>query len=137
MDEFFVSPSEDISKENILTGNDLITGILIPPKSNNTKSFYIKHTQRESFDWSLGDVAIVAEMDGNKCRDIRIVLGSAAPVPYRLVEVEKYLKDKKLDKKTAEFASGLAMENARPLSKNSYKVPLFKSTLMNGLLTLV
>jgi xanthine dehydrogenase YagS FAD-binding subunit len=136
-DDFFVSPSEDISKENILNGKDLIVGIEIPAMNKNIKSLYAKQTERESFDWSMGDVAIVALMNGQKCENIRIVLGSAAPVPYRLEAVENYLKDRKIDKKTAEVAANMAMENARPLSQNSYKIPLFKATIMNGLLNLV
>lgn len=136
IDSFFLSPSEDISNENILAAKDILTNIVLTLPAESTKSYYHKQVQRESYDWSIGDVAIVAEMEDNKCKSARMVLGSAAPVPFRVKEAEMFLANKKLNKKNAEKAAELAMKDAQPLSKNNYKVPLFKSIIVNGLLNL-
>lgn len=134
--DFFVSPAQDISKETILDSNDLITEIRLPRPSAGTKSFYTKQVERESYDWSIGDVAIVAEMNGNTCKKIVIAMGSAAPTPIRALQAEKILVNKTITEELAIQAAKAAMENAKPLSNNSYKVPLFKSIIKQGLFKL-
>jgi xanthine dehydrogenase YagS FAD-binding subunit len=114
----------------------LITEIKLPKPSAGTKSFYKKQVERESYDWSIGDVAIVAEMDGNTCKKITIVLGSAAPTPIRALEAEGILVNKTINEDLATQAAKAAMEKAKPLSNNSYKVPIFESIIKQGLLKL-
>ncbi|MCB0687089.1 MAG: FAD binding domain-containing protein [Saprospiraceae bacterium] len=137
IEDFFVSPMQDISRENILGKKDLITEIKVPAPSANTKSFYIKQVARESYDWSLADVAVVAEMKGNTCVDITIALGAAAPTPIRSYEAEKILKGEQLNDMSITKAAEKAMEVARPLSKNGYKIPLFKSIIVRALSELI
>ena len=134
--DFFVSPAEDVSRETILDPHDLITEIILPKPAPGTKVFYTKKVQRESYDWSLADVAIVAEMDGQKCKKASIVLGSAAPVPFRSSAAEEAVVNKKINKELAIKAAKAAMENARPLTMNGFKVPLFESIIRDGLLNL-
>jgi xanthine dehydrogenase YagS FAD-binding subunit len=136
MDDFFVRPSEDVSRETILQAGELITEIRLPRPAAGTRAFYKKQVERESYDWSIGDVAIVAEMDGKKCKNIRIVLGAAAPTPYRASEAENLLLNRSITEELAERAAKETMEKARPLSHNEYKLPLFTSTIKQGLLNI-
>lgn len=134
MDDFFVSAGEDMAMENILQAKEIITEILLPAPSKNTKSSYIKQVARESYDWSLADVAVVMEVSGNTCKSASIVLGAAAPVPYRSMEAQKAIENKTLTSENAAAAAKAAMAKARPLSKNDYKVPLFISTIKQTIL---
>ncbi|WP_422082293.1 FAD binding domain-containing protein [Ulvibacterium sp.] len=134
MDDFFVSAGEDIAMENILQAKEIITEIVLPPPSKNTKSSYIKQVARESYDWSLADVAVVMEVSGNTCKSASIVLGAAAPVPYRSVEAQQAIENKAINSENAMAAAKAAMAKARPLSKNDYKVPLFISTIKQTIL---
>ncbi len=134
LSEFFVAPDQDVSRENILEPNDLITEISVPAPDMNTKSYYSKQVQRASYDWSMADVAIVAQMNGDTCEKITITLGAAAPIPIRAYEAEKIVLNKKINEERATRAAKVAMENAKPLSKNSYKLPLFESIIKQGLL---
>ncbi len=135
MDDFFVSTSKDVSKENILEAKELITEIVLPAPTKNTKSAYIKQVERESYDWSLGDVAVVVEVSGNNtCRSASIVLGAAAPVPYRSMEAQQAIEDKTINATNAAAAAKAAMAIAQPLAKNSYKVPLFEATIKQAIL---
>ena len=68
-------------------------------------------------------------MEADICKEARIVLGSAAPVPIRSPEAENILSNKKIDKNTAQQAAAAAMQKAEPLSMNAYKVPLFKTVI--------
>ncbi len=134
MDDFFVSPGKDIAMETILKNKEIITEIILPAPKNNTKSYYIKQVARESYDWSLGDVAVVIEASGGKCKSASIVLGAAAPVPYRSIEAQQAMENKTINKENALAASEAAMAIARPLSKNGYKVPIFKSIINQAIL---
>ncbi len=135
MDDFFVSAGKDISKENILKDKEIITEIILPAPTKNTRSAYIKQVARESHDWSLGDVAVVFEVSGNNtCRSANIVLGSAAPVPYRSIEAQQVIENKTINEENAVAAAKAAMSIARPLAKNSYKVPLFIATIKQAIL---
>jgi len=134
MDDFFVTAGTDISMENVLQAKEIITEIILPAPSKNTKSAYIKQVARESYDWSLGDVAVVLEVSGNTCRTASIVLGAAAPVPYRSIEAQQAIKKKTINNENALAAAEAAMSKARPLAKNGYKVPLFITTIKQAIL---
>ncbi|MCA0933893.1 FAD binding domain-containing protein [Lutimonas saemankumensis] len=136
MDDFFVSAAQDISMETVLTAKEIITGIILPPPSKNTKSAYVKHAARESYDWSLGDVAVVMEVSGGNCKEASIVLGAAAPTPYRSRQAQEVMQKVSINESNAEKAAEAAMSVARPLSKNAYKVPLFKSIIKQAILEL-
>ncbi len=134
MDDFFVSAGKDISMETILQAKELISEIVLPPLSKNTKSAYIKQVARESYDWSLGDVAVVMEVSGSTCKSASIVLGAAAPVPYRSLQAQEAMHKKDINEQNAQAAAKAAMSIARPLSKNAYKVPLFESIIKQAIL---
>ena len=134
MDDFFVSAGKDIAMETILKPKELITAITLPPPTKNTKSYYIKQVARESYDWSLGDVAVVMETSGNTCRSASIVLGAAAPVPYRSVQAQQAMEKNEINEANAAKAAKAAMSVARPLSKNGYKVPLFEAIIKQAII---
>ena len=134
MDDFFVTAGKDIAMENVLQAKEIITEISLPAPSKNTKSAYIKQVARESYDWSLGDVAVVLEVSGDTCRSASIVLGAAAPVPYRSMEAQQAIEKKTINGENALVAAEAAMSKARPLSKNGYKIPLFITTIKQAIL---
>lgn len=134
MDDFFVAPSKDTARENILQSRELITEVVLPAPTARTRSFYIKQVARESYDWSLGDVAVVAEISGNTCQKASIVLGAAAPIPYRSRPAEAAINGKAINHTSAHAAALAAMEPARPLSKNGFKVPLFIAIIEQALI---
>jgi len=134
MDDFFVTAGKDIAMENILQAKEIITEVILPAPTKNMKSAYIKQVARESYDWSLGDVAVVLEVSGNTCRSASIVLGAAAPVPYRSMEAQQAIENKTINSESALAAAEAAMSKARPLAKNGYKVPLFIATIKQAIL---
>ncbi len=135
MDEFFVPASEDIAMETILKPKEIIIEVIVPTPSKNTKSYYIKQVARESYDWSLGDVAVVMETSGDNCKSASIVLGAAAPTPYRSVQAEEAMTKNEINQANAAAAADAAMSVARPLSKNGYKVPMFKSIIKEAIVS--
>jgi xanthine dehydrogenase YagS FAD-binding subunit len=71
--------------------------------------------------------------DPTKCRDARIVLGGVAPIPWRLPEVEALLKEQRLTRELAAKAGTLAVKDARPLSKNAYKVAMVEAMVRRAI----
>jgi xanthine dehydrogenase YagS FAD-binding subunit len=134
LSEFFIPSEVSVTNENTAGSQEIITNIILPPVDKNTRSYYTKQGQRESYDWSMGDVAVVLKMDGKKCRDARIILGAASSIPYRVPKAEETLKGQIITGKVAATAAEKALEGATPLSQNQYKVPLFKTLIKRTIL---
>lgn len=81
LEDFFVLPTEILTRENKLQPNEIITEVEIP--AHSLKSTYVKFRQREGFDWALSAAAVALEMDGGTCRKANIILGGVAPRPWR------------------------------------------------------
>lgn len=134
LEAFFVTPDEDVSRENRIAAGELITEIRVPAPAAGLRSAYWKQTEKDSFDWPVAEVAVALEMDGATCRRASVVLGSAAPVPHRARAAEAALAGKPIDEATARVAAKAAVEGARPLGENGYKIPVFEAVVRRTLL---
>ena len=136
IDKFFVSPKQDPTRENILQSNEILTEIEVPSAPAGSKAIYVKEMVREIWDFALCSVAAMVTTKDGVIEDARIVLGGVAPFPYRAIKAEAALKGKRLDETTAAAAGAAAVDGARPLAKNAYKVPLTQATVARALLSL-
>lgn len=134
LEQFFASPETDIKRENVLRADEIITEILLPPLSANTRSYYIKQKEKQSFDWPIADAAVVLEINQGKCSAARIVLGSAAPIPWRVPNAERLLVGRAIDDSSARTAAKIALEGAKPMTHNGYKVPLLEAIVTRTIL---
>lgn len=133
IEDFFVPPWVDESRENILKPGEIITSVQVPPLTKNQKSYYIKQGARASYDWALADVAVVLEMSGKSCKKARIALGAAYPVPTRAKNAESILLNKDISEENLVLAANTAMEKATPTEKNEYKVAIFKTIIKRAI----
>ena len=62
LDDLFVRPETDVTREHVLNSGELLTEIRVPAPSDSTRSAYTKVGQKESFDWPLSEVAVVLEL---------------------------------------------------------------------------
>jgi xanthine dehydrogenase YagS FAD-binding subunit len=135
MDDFFVMPSEALFKETILLPNEIVEEIIVPPAAG-AKSHYLKHREREGFDWPIGEVAAVLTMSpAGVVTKASVVLGHAAPKPWRAKEAEAKIAGKKLTPALALEAGQATMAKAKPMRDNEYKVQLFPYLVQRTLLT--
>ena len=132
LEEFFTSPDRDVRRENILKPGELITAILVP--SEEARTAYYKQGEKESFDWPIADVAVALTMQGARCSQARVVLGGAAPYPYRAQAAEAKLNNSEITEASARSAAEAAMANATPLEKNAYKIPIFEAIIRRTIL---
>ena len=133
-EEFFTLPAVAVDRENSLGADEIVTLIVVPPLVSGSRSAYTKLGEKESFDWPIAEVAVVVERSGVNVSRASIVLGAAAPVPYRAVAAEKVLVGKPLDDASARTAAKAALEGATPLSGNGYKTTLFETVIRRTLL---
>ncbi|MCU1277010.1 MAG: molybdopterin dehydrogenase [bacterium] len=134
LEQFFAPPEKDVTRENVLGADELVTEVRLPATTAGTRAAYHKQVEKESFDWPMADVAVVLEMDGRTCKRASIVLGAAAPVPWRARSSEAILGGRAIDERAAEAAANAAMHGVTPLAKNGYKVPLFKAVVRRTIL---
>jgi xanthine dehydrogenase YagS FAD-binding subunit len=91
---------------------------------------------RTVWAFALVGVACAVRLDTNgRVDSARVVLNGVAPVPWRSLAAEQVLSDAAagLDEATIERAAEAAMEEARPLAQNGYKVPLTQGLIRQAL----
>ena len=132
LEDFFVSPEQDVMRENILQPGELITAITIP--ATDARSAYYKQGEKESFDWPIADVAVALTMQGSRCNKASIVLGAAAPRPHRAKAAEAQLAGSPINEDIARKAAQQATAGATPLAKNSYKIQIFEAIIRRTIL---
>ncbi|MEO5922438.1 MAG: xanthine dehydrogenase family protein subunit M [Bryobacteraceae bacterium] len=131
--DFFQLPTVNPAKENALASGEVLAEVILPEPKANTRSTYVKVLDRESWTHAVVSVAAVLEMNGAECRSARIVLGGVAPIPWRVPAAEAILQSKSLTEALLVQAAEKALEGARPLAKNAYKIPLTKATVKQAL----
>lgn len=135
LEDFFLGPEQDVTRENDLRAGEVLTAICLPPVPVTTRSVHLKQGEKDSFDWPLADVAVVLDLTpDNICRKAAIVLGAAAPVPHRARLAEAALVGHVIDGATAIVAARAALSGANPLSKNRYKLPIFATLVRRAIL---
>lgn len=134
LEKFFIGPKANILRENILGQNEIVEEVWVPAPSRTTGGAFVKVRERNAWDFSLVSASAVLNMAGGNCRDARIVLGAVAPIPWRSPKAEKVLRGAKIDAAVAERAAEAALAEARPMTQNSYKVPLAKALLKRAIL---
>jgi len=137
LEKFFVLPSVDFKRENILKPDEIVTEIYVPYPKYGSKGFYHKVRERLAWDHAIVSVATVIESSNGVVREARVVLGGVAPIPWRASKAEEFLRSKKIDEETAQQASEIALEGAKPLKDNVYKVGMSKSLIQRALLASV
>jgi xanthine dehydrogenase YagS FAD-binding subunit len=125
-----------VEHETILQPDEVIAGVQLPAARPGRRSTYNKVLDRESWTHAVVSAAVVLDMDNGVCRSARIVLGGVAPIPWRLPKVEQLLAGQRITPELAARAGEAAIDGARPLSKNAYKLPMTKALVRRTVLEL-
>ncbi len=135
LESFLLLPERDLHRENDLRDGEILTTVVLPPLDAGVRSAHLRLGETESFDWPLADVAVVLELDADRtCRRASVVLGAAAPVPYRARGAESALVGARVSDESARLAARAAIIGATPLSRNAYKVPIFETLVRRTIL---
>ena len=136
VEDLFVLPETDPTRETVLEPGELIVEIVLPPPGGNLRSSYTKVRTRGSWDFALGGVAMALGIEGSRVQAARVVLSGAAPVPWRAVEAERILAGARVDEAVARRAAKAALRAAEPLEHNAWKVGLLGNLIVASALEL-
>jgi CO/xanthine dehydrogenase FAD-binding subunit len=109
--------------ETVLASGEVVTEVVLPPSAGRRVSVF------EKLDLYTGDFAVVSACvslelaDDGRIRDARVVVGSVAPTPLRLPEVERRLVRRR--PRTAGQLSAIAscwIGRGHPLENNEWKL---------------
>jgi xanthine dehydrogenase YagS FAD-binding subunit len=132
-EQFFVTPKNDGDRETVLKPNEILGEIIVPPAKGIRNATY-EVRQKEALDWPLAAAAVALKMDGKTVQSARVVLGHVAPIPWRAQDAEKALTGKTVSESVAAEAGTAAVNGAKPLSQNKYKVQLARVAAKRALL---
>jgi xanthine dehydrogenase YagS FAD-binding subunit len=135
-DNFFIGPRTNVLKETVLEHGDLLAEISVPALAANTKTAFMKVTQREVYDFAIVSIAVAAQIEGGVWKDGRVVLSGVAPTPYRATAAEDALRGQTLNALVAKAAADNTLVKARPMSNNAYKVDIAKNLIARAVLSL-
>lgn len=133
-EEFFMPESRDITRMTVLQPGDLLTAIRIPDRWSGALFYFEKVADRNTWDFPLVNVASAMTLDGSgMIESIRIACGGVQCTPRRLTGVETLVEGRQRDEQTAELAGRAAVEGARPLNFNHFKIPLMENLVKRAL----
>ena len=85
-------------KQMNIQPQELLTRIRLPRSTENLKQYYRKVGTRKAQAISKVCFAATANTVGERLTDVRIALGSVAPIPIRCVNTEAALRGQRIDK---------------------------------------
>ena len=102
-------------KQTVLAADELIRDISLPRRFSEYLSHARKVGARNAQAISKVCLAALGQMANGTIRDVRLALGSVAPVPLRLTETEKILVGKQIEPSLIEVVRKTAMSEIRPI----------------------
>ena len=127
-EEFFMPQSRDITRMTVLRPGDLLTAIRVPGTWSEARFYFEKVADRNTWDFPLVNVAAAMTLDGaGNIEAMRIACGGVQCTSRRLSTVEALVRGRSPDEETAKLAGAAAVEGARPLNFNHFKIPLMEN----------
>jgi xanthine dehydrogenase YagS FAD-binding subunit len=123
-EKFFIGPAIDITRMTVLEKGDILTEIRIPKKWAGAKYYFEKVADRQTWDFALVNIAMVAKTSGGKVTDARMACGGVQCTPRRLTNVESLMKGEAVGAEMETLAKRVAAQGAKALNYNHFKIPL-------------
>ncbi|AXF10201.1 FAD-binding molybdopterin dehydrogenase [Paraburkholderia graminis] len=130
--EFHRLPGDRPDVDTTLRPGELITAVDLPPPLFSAHSHYLKVRDRASYAFALVSVAAALQMDGERVQTARIALGGVAHKPWRASAAEQLLNGQPLTQATLNRAAAAALNDARPLRDNRFKVHLAQRAIVRA-----
>lgn len=131
--DFFIGPDIDIERMTVLEPGDLLTRVVLPAPWEGARWYFEKIRDRKSWDFSLVSVASMISVQGGVIQDARIVVNSIAPYPVRMGAVEAAIRGREPSDETGQMAGEIAVEDARALRHNDYKIALTRNLVRRSI----
>ena len=136
LEKLYRIPKAEGEREHDLAPAEIVTGIVLPPAAGRRIATYEVRRQ-EALDWPLATASVALEMEAGQVKKARVVLGQVAPIPWTAAEAETFLQGKAIDAAVAQQAGEAAVQGAKALSRNGYKIQLARVAVARALLAAV
>ena len=137
LEDYFITSKEGgVETETVRKPDEVLSRVFVPAVPDGHRSTYLKFKERASYDFALSAVAMSLTMDGARIGKARIALGGVAPKPWRPRRAEAELAGKALAEIDERRVAELALQGAKPLAENGYKVPLTQGLVIRALRSL-
>jgi len=131
--DYFVMPDRDPRCETVLQPNELMTHMILPAPGAVRSATYEVRFKRSS-DWPIATASVALDMSGTKIRAARVVMGAVAPVPWRVQAAERVLIGRAITEQAAMEASDAAVQDAKPMTGNGYKVQVARTAVKRAVI---
>jgi xanthine dehydrogenase YagS FAD-binding subunit len=131
--DFHRLPEDRPDLDTVIRDGELITAVELPPSPFSQHSHYLKVRDRASYAFALVSVAAAVDFDGEKLRDLRLVLGGVAHKPWRALEAENILRGQAPSEELLAQAGAAAVAGAQPYPHNAFKVELAQRAVVRAL----
>ena len=134
LQEFYRIPGKPGEREHDLAPNEMVIRLRLPPPARGSWTAYYEVRQKHGFDWPLATATVSFQIEHNRVTSAVVVLGHVAPLPWRSKEAEASLIGKVIDEQVASDASNAALQSARNLGQNGYKIQVARVALKRAIL---
>ena len=132
VEELFRLPGDTPHLEHTLLPGELIVEVRVPGGPDGRRARYLKVRDRASYEFALVSAAAALDVVDGVIRGARLAVGGVGTRPWRMRAVEAALIGKVPDRQVFETAARSALEGARPLSGNHYKLELLPRTIVRA-----
>ena len=108
--DFFTGPRKTVLRED-----EMISSIKIKNSFLNKNGCFIKLGLRQAMAISVATMAMILEVEKNKVKNVRIAMGSIAPIPLRLSKTEEFLINIEVNDDLIEKAMQKVREEINPI----------------------
>jgi aerobic carbon-monoxide dehydrogenase medium subunit len=102
--------------ESALEPGEIVTGVTVPVPPVGSGAAFVKFLPRTADDYATVAVAAIVTLDGDRCREARIALGSVGVTPLRGRAAEALLSGERLGEGLLEAAGAAVKGDVDPLS---------------------
>ncbi|MEV4364886.1 xanthine dehydrogenase family protein subunit M [Nonomuraea sp. NPDC049625] len=127
--DFLLQPGSTPDREQALQPGELITAVEIPAYPRPLRSGYLKVRDRQSYEFALTSAAVALHVRGGVIREAKVAAGGVGTVPWKLPAVERQLIGERPSEALWAEAAEQAVDGARPLHHNRFKIELLKRTV--------
>jgi CO/xanthine dehydrogenase FAD-binding subunit len=126
-------------KQMTMRADELLARIRLPRRTSGVKQYYRKVGTRKAQAISKVCFAGVMQMEGARVVDVRVVLGSVAPIVLRCKQTEDAIRGKELNDDTVKLARETLLREIVPIddvrSTADYRLRVAANLLVDFLVT--
>ncbi|HSA96640.1 MAG TPA: xanthine dehydrogenase family protein subunit M [Acidobacteriota bacterium] len=134
LEAFYAGPEVDVTRENVLAKGQFLKGVWVPAPKRGRKAAYVKLKERGTWDFALVSAAVAGVVEGGAFKEITVVMGGVAPVPWRLRKAEDALRGRPVSEALVREAAEAELKDAAPLKENGYKTDLVFAVLKKAVM---